>query len=375
MINSSVFERSLLSLPGIASFQVLVNGQRGAMGEHFSFRHIAIVENGRVASRESILNDDTLSLPNFSEGAIFVNGRELSGLLFTVEGASYPTHIPFLWDIFAIFGLESMSAGGQVAIFRDGVRLAEYGMTQYLQEFDVYGVRAGDAFAIFDMLNGGAFVAEYLPITLFEEMGFEAYFADGAVHIYEAQAADAHHPHDTNPFAEALLQYFAGTALAEGNTKAFLANITGSNRPGVVATREFAEHFSEARIFYFIDGQVIYKDIPHINGFPYSLAVNAHGRLVMPAGDGGHNTWGLFGVAGSGGTYFLVYDFTIYRAMVDHENADHYFSLRGRDEGFEDGGFEFITEEEFSDIFQRYGLDNLILWWELEDETEQILGF
>lgn len=49
----NIFERTLLSLPGaISSFEVLVDGQRGVEGSHFSFNHIAIVEDGRVVARE-----------------------------------------------------------------------------------------------------------------------------------------------------------------------------------------------------------------------------------------------------------------------------------------------------------------------------------
>ena len=52
VINTTIFEKSLLSISGISSFEVLVNGQRGAHGSHFDFGHIAIVENGEVVRRE-----------------------------------------------------------------------------------------------------------------------------------------------------------------------------------------------------------------------------------------------------------------------------------------------------------------------------------
>jgi len=186
-----------------------------------------------------------------------------------------------------------------------------------------------------------------------------------------------------NPFAAALLEYFEGGVEASeymmrDSTKAFMVDVTGNGRPGVVAVRHFAEHFAQARIFYLVDGQLTYKDIPHIEGFPYSLAVNLEGRLVMPAGDGGHNTWSLFelvGTAGVGasGVFWLEPGFTVYRAMVDDGSLSYYFSIGGREHGFQ-GGFEPITEEEFNVIFQRYGLDNLTLWFDMVDETEQILA-
>jgi len=50
-----IFENSLISLPSVTSFEVLVNGQRGVAGSHFDFGHVAIVENGEVVRREDIL--------------------------------------------------------------------------------------------------------------------------------------------------------------------------------------------------------------------------------------------------------------------------------------------------------------------------------
>jgi len=58
-INAIIFEKSLLSIPGISSFEVLVNGQCGVHGNHFNFGHIAIVENGEVVRREFFDLPDT----------------------------------------------------------------------------------------------------------------------------------------------------------------------------------------------------------------------------------------------------------------------------------------------------------------------------
>ena len=55
MMKSIVFENSLISLPSMTSFEVLVNGQRGVGGSHFDFGHVAIVENGEVVRREEII--------------------------------------------------------------------------------------------------------------------------------------------------------------------------------------------------------------------------------------------------------------------------------------------------------------------------------
>ena len=181
-----------------------------------------------------------------------------------------------------------------------------------------------------------------------------------------------------NIFTNALTEYFAGGVAAADNmmrdsTKAFTVDITGSGRPGVVAIRHFSEHFAQARIFYYVEGQLIYKDIPNIEGFPYSLAVNPERHLIIPAGDGGHNTWSWIHLDFSEDRLVLNYSPTIYRALNDDGSVSHYFSRGGRDEGF-DGGFEPITEEEFNDIFQYHDLDNLTLWFDMPDETERILA-
>jgi len=57
----TIFEKSLLSLPGIASFEVLICGQRGLESEHFNFGHVAIVENGKVVRRDFFVDVDDLS--------------------------------------------------------------------------------------------------------------------------------------------------------------------------------------------------------------------------------------------------------------------------------------------------------------------------
>jgi len=45
--------RTLASLPGVASFEVLVDSERGAMTSHFSFNYIAIVEYGEIIRFDS----------------------------------------------------------------------------------------------------------------------------------------------------------------------------------------------------------------------------------------------------------------------------------------------------------------------------------
>ena len=40
--------RTLASIPGVSSFEVLVGGQRGVTGHHYSFAWVALVENGEI---------------------------------------------------------------------------------------------------------------------------------------------------------------------------------------------------------------------------------------------------------------------------------------------------------------------------------------
>ena len=48
-IRMNILNRTVASLPGITSFEILVDGQRGVSGWHFGFNYVAIVENGRLA--------------------------------------------------------------------------------------------------------------------------------------------------------------------------------------------------------------------------------------------------------------------------------------------------------------------------------------
>jgi hypothetical protein len=185
-------------------------------------------------------------------------------------------------------------------------------------------------------------------------------------------------PPGQNIFANVLTEYFVGGVAVADNmmrnsTKAFLVDVTGSGRPGMVAVRHFTEHFAQARIFYYVEGQLIYKDIPHIEGFPYSLAVNPERLLIMPAGDGGHITWSWFHLDFSADNLRIEISPTLYRALNESDSFSHYFTRGGREEGFE-GGFEPITEEEFDDIFQMNNLGNLTLWFDIPDETARILS-
>lgn len=68
--NLTIFEKSLLSIPGIAYIEVLVSGQYGFEGSYFSFGHVAIVENNEIVkhnfykiTQNDLCKDEPLS-PN-----------------------------------------------------------------------------------------------------------------------------------------------------------------------------------------------------------------------------------------------------------------------------------------------------------------------
>ena len=46
--------RTIASLPGVSSFEILVGGKRGVETSHFSFNWVAIVENGEIRSLNPI---------------------------------------------------------------------------------------------------------------------------------------------------------------------------------------------------------------------------------------------------------------------------------------------------------------------------------
>jgi hypothetical protein len=77
----NIFERTISSIPSIVSFEVLVDGQRGIYGWHFSFNHVTYVENGEVVERiwfDLGMPDDTLTLPNSSDEADLLEASENS---------------------------------------------------------------------------------------------------------------------------------------------------------------------------------------------------------------------------------------------------------------------------------------------------------
>ena len=156
LIYRTILDKTLASLVWDGAFDVLVNWQRGLYGNHFSFNNVAYAENGEIVDRIWFNlgePDNIFTLPNSSDGIIFVNGISLSARLFTADGATNPTHIPFLSEIIDIFRWETINTGAQSGILRDGESLAtifyvnyEYFMFNNLHRFDVNSLSVDDAF-------------------------------------------------------------------------------------------------------------------------------------------------------------------------------------------------------------------------------------
>jgi len=176
--------------------------------------------------------------------------------------------------------------------------------------------------------------------------------------------------HTSNPFAEALLEYFAGGAETSptgfSSTKAFWIDADGNGTKGVLAIRH-EENFPFGRIFYLYDGELSYKDVGHQDaGFVTSITVEGN-RAVNLMGDGGQSSRTLFSIENGE----LIADFTMF-VQGDYP-YDHYYYFSGGLSNWENR--RSITKEEFNEIEARYGLDNLRgPWWDMDDETDQILA-
>ena len=182
----AILEKTILSLPDINSFEVLVGWKRGVTGPHFNFNHIAYVENGQVVDRVWLnlyAPDDSRTLPNSKVATVFANGAEFSAVLFTAHGYDHPTHIQFLWAIANVFSWEIINTGAQSAIFRNGESIAnihyvnyEYFMFSNLHNFDTESLEADHAFI---SMNNNT----YLPFSLFESMGYAVDIRGNDVYI------------------------------------------------------------------------------------------------------------------------------------------------------------------------------------------------
>ncbi|MCL2753183.1 MAG: hypothetical protein FWE44_03440 [Defluviitaleaceae bacterium] len=122
---------------------------------------------------------DILTTPDFGDYSIIVNGTGTSYSFYTADGYDLPTHVSF--GVIYYLGLDVTSAGSQMQInFEDGRSGVGLSLKNYLAfGDDVVQVGADDAFM--DAENN---FEVYLPISLFRELGFAAYYENGRVFIY-----------------------------------------------------------------------------------------------------------------------------------------------------------------------------------------------
>jgi hypothetical protein len=190
LIYLTILHKNIANLVQDGAYEVLINWRVGQIGNHFSFNGIFIVENSETVDviwYNLHLPDDYVTLPNSNSGTIFADGIEIATRLFTAHGEIYYTHIPLLSEMVDAFGWEIINTGMQSAIFRNGESLGEiiyvnyeYFMFNNLHRFDVTSLGVNDAFI---SLNRN----RYLPLSLFTEMGYEVFIADGNVHINSSE--------------------------------------------------------------------------------------------------------------------------------------------------------------------------------------------
>jgi len=119
--------------------------------------------------------------PERSEYPIIINGVGFMYNFYTLESESAPTHVPLA--VVDILGLDIMQGGSQIAIQRNGEGLAFLNVINYLTfGDDRIEVGSNDTFMVDDDYRYQFTI--YVPISLFRELGFEAYFMDDHVHIY-----------------------------------------------------------------------------------------------------------------------------------------------------------------------------------------------
>jgi|GEM_PF-5456593 len=388
-IELNILQRTLLSIPGIISYEVLVDWQRGIMGNHFSFNHVAYVENGEVVERVWFnLNtpDDDTTLPGSSNGMVFADGVVLPARLFTAAGATQPTHIPFLREIVDIFGWEVINTGMQSGIFRDGESVAgiiyvnyEYHMFNYLHRFDVGSIGVDDAFI---SPNNNS----YLLISLFRDTEYRVYFANGNVHIspppaMREWAGATELTNTSNPFAAPLLEFFAAGAASHPSslpmtTRSFSVLLDDASIQGVLAIQAGYDEsgaYTDAIgiIFYYWHPTqtILFLDLGWVGGVPWTAALTENNLPILFFED-------YYGVAtahgeGRGGEAYVLFD------IVDGVLTE-IFTLERRDEFhgrmyFPDGRnpHNFIFDEAMS----TFGFDTAVSWRDMKDQTEEILSW
>jgi len=168
-----------------------------------------------------------------------------------------------------------------------------------------------------------------------------------------------------NPFAEFLLEYFTGGT--DDNTAAFWIDVDGNGTQGVLAIRN-DKYGAEGRVFYLVDGRLMYMDMGMQDGEFLSLATIGGNRLVNSRDDVGSWSFTLFEIEGA--SRMLVPELTI-GLMAEIPNT-----TIGQGKLFDlMDNARILTDDEYNEFIVQLGFDDLTApWWDRVDETEVILA-
>jgi len=202
--------------------------------------------------------------------------------------------------------------------------------------------------------------------------------------LRERTQPEAYYDYETgvglNPFAAPLLEYFAGGVDVPAyrmvdSTKAFALALMYQDIvaiPGVLAIRHETQYDSPlamGKIFYIYNGELFYKNIGQVDGYPISIAITRGGQSVIIWGELGMRAYTVFAITNGRLEYHLT--------LFAEGEVDIWFQvINGGPLGnFQDWeSHRYIYEKEFYELLAKFGLDDIRgHWFELEDETERVL--
>ena len=177
----------------------------------------------------------------------------------------------------------------------------------------------------------------------------------------------------SNPFAAALLEFNAGGTPAPDNWlnayKAIMVSIDNYGTQGMLASRLISPDgspVSDLRLFAMHGGEISYLDVGGM--YAIDMYITEGRRIVEAMHHWGSQSYTLFGIENGR----LARDFSIHVMLNDEvagTNNEYSFIPGGL---WEDAVNS--THEIFEGIRTGYGLDDLTLWSDFEDETEHILA-
>jgi len=114
---------------------------------------------------------------------IVINGVGFTNEFFVMDDESTATHIP-LYPTVDVLGFEVIQGGSQISIQKNGESLAALNVENYLAFGDERNpVSMEDTFMAED-----DYFTIFVPISLFRELGFVAYYSNGHVFVYEGES-------------------------------------------------------------------------------------------------------------------------------------------------------------------------------------------